>query len=157
MMYPEVRFFYCLGCDPEQPSYTFGNTIRICQTFLDKMWRDPAYDDCGVMYSNPCPSAWGDDADFDPYMCGDSLLLPRQEFDDNVTRFINVFKPPGLDDYDFVPIDDRVIDGVRVDDTPCWIARTYQNSAAGGKRTGGASWLLTAALVLLTAALPLRS
>merc|ERR1719311_233290 len=37
MMYPEVRFFYCLGCDPAQPTYTEGNTIRICQTFLDKL------------------------------------------------------------------------------------------------------------------------
>ena len=105
MMYPEVRFFYCLGCDPDQPKYTIGDTIRVCKSFLDRMWRDPACDECGVMYSNPCPAAWGDDADFDPYMCGDSLLLPRQTYNDNPTAFINVFKPPGLDDFNFVSID----------------------------------------------------
>ena len=116
MMYPEVRFFYCLGCDPDQPKYTIGDTIRVCKSFLDRMWRDPAFDECGVMYSNPCPAAWGDDADFDPYMCGDSLLLPRQTYNDNPTAFINVFKPPGLDDFNFVSIDGeaaRAHDGQR--------------------------------------------
>ena len=104
MMYPEVRFFYCLGCDPEQPKYTSGDEIRVCKSFLDRMWRDPAFEDCGVMYSNPCPSNWVD-ADFDPYQCGDTLLLPKQEYNDDVVAFINVFKPPGLDDFTFVSID----------------------------------------------------
>merc|ERR1719313_3325949 len=46
MMYPEVRYFYCLGCDPDQPQYTDAPTvpngsqqIRICKSFLDKLWR----------------------------------------------------------------------------------------------------------------------
>ena len=104
MMYPEVRFFYCLGCDPDQPKFTVGNEIRVCKSFLDRLWRDPAYEDCGVMYSNPCPSNWADE-DFDPYQCGDTLLLPKQTYNNNVTQFINVFKPPGLEDFDFVSID----------------------------------------------------
>merc|ERR1719198_2881194 len=26
MMYPELRYFYCLGCDPHQPLYTKNGT-----------------------------------------------------------------------------------------------------------------------------------
>ena len=153
MMYPEVRFFYCLGCDPHQPTYTFGDTIRICKTFTDKLWRDPAYEDCGVMYSNPCP---GENWDFDPYQCGDTLLLPKQQFNNNVTAFINVFKPPGLEDFTFVTIDDRIIDGVKVDTTPCWMADTYRSSSGAARTTGSASWAATAALVAVATALTRR-
>ena len=159
MMYPEVRFFYCLGCDPDQPSYTVGNTINICQSFLNKMWRDPSFDDCGVMYSNPCPTNWVD-ADFDPYQCGDTLLLPKvpgSMIDNNVTLFINTFKPPGLEDFDFVPVDDVTLDanGNRIDDRECWIARTYSSSAGSARPTGSASLYVTLALVALALALQL--
>jgi len=102
MMYPEVRFFYCLGCDPDEPHYRTGSTIRICQSFLDKLWRDPAYEECGVMFSNPCPdSSW----DFDPYQCGDTLQLPKQVYNNDPVAFINAFKPPGLDGITFVAVD----------------------------------------------------
>ena len=104
------------------------------------------------MYSNPCP---GDNWDFDPYMCGDTLLLPKQQFNDNVTAFINVFKPPGLEDFTFVSIDDRIIDGVKVDTTPCWIAATYSSSGAA-RQAGTASWAATAALVAVATALTRR-
>merc|ERR1719240_1497347 len=107
MRLPNV-YFYCLGCDPLQPKYTFGNHIHICKSFLDTLWRDPTYDECGVMYSNPCPSSWGDDEDFDPYQCGDTLVLPKQAYNGNVTHFINVFKPPGLEEFDFVSVGARV-------------------------------------------------
>jgi len=147
MMYPEVRFFYCLGCDPMQPHYTHGDEIRICRSFLDKLWRDPAYEDCGVMYSNPCPDAsW----DFDPYMCGDTLLLPKQHYNNNVTAFINAFKPPGLEDFTFVSIDDTIIDGARIDSTECWIARTY--SSSGATRLTTSSWVGTATFVAIAVA-----
>lgn len=145
MMYPEVRFFYCLGCDPQQPDYSVGGDIRICKSFLDKMWRDPAYEECGVMYSNPCP---GDNWDFDPYMCGDTLLLPKDHFNNNVTAFINTFKPPGLEDFNFVSIDDSTVDGVRVDPRPCWIAQKYSSSPASRRAgSGSGSWFASAALV----------
>jgi len=124
MMYPEVRYFYCLGCDPNQPEYTVTSTtpqqIRICKSFLDKLWRDPAFDECGVMYSNPCPTIFGDG--FDPYSCGDDLMLPKQSLA-NAVAFANTFKPPGLDDFDFVEIDDST------DNTPCWKAPAFQSSA----------------------------
>lgn len=149
MMYPEVRFFYCLGCDPMQPQFTTGDTIRICKSFLDKLWRDPAYEECGVMYSNPCPAAWGDDADFDPYMCGDTLLLPKSEYT-SAAEFINVFKPPGLDDFTFVEVDDSV-EGYE----PCWIARTYGTSGAARRAGVGSSWAATGAVVAAAVALQL--
>ena len=129
MMYPEVRYFYCLGCDPNQPRYTDGSNIRICKSFLDKLWRDPAYEECGVMKSNPCPSNWVDE-DMDPYMCGDTLELPKQVYDNNVTLFINAYKPPGLEDFDFVMHDDSG-DGVH----ECWSAPAFGSNSAGASRS----------------------
>ena len=150
MMYPEVRFFYCLGCDPDQPKYTVGSTLRVCKSFLERLWRDPAYEDCGVMYSNPCP---GPDWDFDPYMCGDTLLLPKQEYK-NATQFINVFKPPGLEDFDFVEIDDSLdASGNRVDPTPCWVAKVYTSSPAPRLGASGAVTAATMAIGLVLQAL----
>lgn len=56
MMYPAIRYYYCLGCDPMQPAYTNDATseIRVCKSFVDRIWRDNGkeYDDCGVMKSN---------------------------------------------------------------------------------------------------------
>lgn len=56
MMYPAIRYYYCLGCDPKQPEYTDEDKqeIRVCQSFVDRIWRDEGkeYDDCGVMKSN---------------------------------------------------------------------------------------------------------
>ena len=165
MMYPEIRFFYCLGCDPRQPDYTVSNgdgddtwdDIRVCKSFLEKLWRDPAYEECGVMYSNECPE-WPGNWDFDPYMCGDTLLLPKDHFNNNVTAFINTFKPPGLEDARFVMIDDTIDPdtGARRDSTPCWTAATFQSSSAA-RRAGSSSagWAATAAVaVAVAAALP---
>jgi len=126
MMYPHIRYFYCLGCDPLQPKYTFGDNINICKSFLDTLWRDPTYDECGVMYSNPCPSSWGDDEDFDPYQCGDTLVLPKAEYKNNVTAFINAFKPPGLDGYTFFLIDDIANPDAR---GSCWSAPAFTSDA----------------------------
>merc|ERR1719240_420780 len=107
MMYPEVRYFYCLGCDPKQPQYTNNGTIAICKSFLTKMWSDPTFDECGVMQSNECPTSWGDN-DMDPYMCGDDLILPKTQFPGptGALDFIKAYKPPGLDDFDFEEYDD---------------------------------------------------
>ena len=78
MMYPELRYFYCLGCDPDQPKYSNNATmeLKVCKKFVTKLWEDAAYEDCGVMYPNPCPENWGEDG-MDPYTCGDDLLLPK--------------------------------------------------------------------------------
>ena len=142
MMYPEVRFFYCLGCDPNQPSYTDWVTseIRVCKSFLDKLWRDPAFEECGVMQSNACPSNWADE-NMDPYMCGDDLILPKQTFNNDVVAFINAFKPPGLDDFTFVSVDDSAEGHAE-----CWNAKVYSNSAAAVGR-GSVGLALAAAAV----------
>jgi len=141
MMYPEIRFFYCMGCDPDQPKFTQENTstIYVCQSFLNKLWRDPAYDECGVMASNDCPSSWTNE-DMDPFMCGDTLVLPKNEYA-NAEEFINQFPPPGLEQYNFVAVDDSE-PGHR----DCWIAKAYQSSGAAS-RWGGS--LTAVALVVL--------
>ena len=142
MMYPEVRYFYCLGCDPNQPLYTneTSKEIRVCSSFVNKLWADPAYEDCGVMYSNACPSNWQNDG-FDPYACGDDLLLPKsQQSWEAVTgeagpatgiAFMNQFKPPGLDDYTFVE------DPGNVD---CWNAPAFKGGSGAARHTSFA-WL----------------
>lgn len=138
MMYPELRYFYCLGCDPDQPQYTNGTDIRVCKSFVDQLWSDPAYEDCGIMHSNDCPASWGDN-NFDPYTCGDDLLLPKSGESwfqitglqlDNPTGidFLNRFKPPGLYDFNFVQVDD---------DIDCWNAPAFINSGGRLECTSG--------------------
>lgn len=103
MMYPAIRYFYCLGCDPLQPNYTSPKeddptveVVRICSDFVEQaLWSNETrdqYEDCGVMKPNKCPAIM---SDFDPYTCGDDLIIPTIEFDD-ATQFMNYFKPPGV-------------------------------------------------------------
>ena len=76
------------------------------------------------MKSNPCPELWGKH-DMDPFMCGDSLELPKQVYSD-VVAFINAYKPPGLDapTTTFVMVDD-----VANPSAACWSAPSFQSSA----------------------------
>ena len=126
MIYPPIRYFYCLGCDPKQPKYTDDVTmqVKVCPAFISKLWDDyrPQFLECGVMQPNPCPwegladagvTGWGEDG-FDPYACGDDLIIPPVDDccngadggikapDGNWGGFLNKFKPPGMDDYTFV-------------------------------------------------------
>ena len=165
MMYPELRYFYCLGCDPDQPKYTvtdaavIGNgnpIIKICQSFIDRLWSDPAYEDCGVMYPNPCPTPWGDDG-MDPYTCGDDLLLPKSYASwqtigidgafnpPNGTLFLNTFKPPGLEDFDFV-----ADPGSWPND--CWDAKAFRTSGSA-RLTGVTGMAIMVLGMLIPAAL----
>ena len=126
MMYPAIRYYYCLGCDPKQPEYTDEDKqeIRVCQSFVDRIWRDEGkeYDDCGVMKSNDCPEQWGDN-DFDPYTCGDDLIIPRMfNATNTASKFLNFFKPPGIE-HTIVAVPD---DG----DLPCWTAKAFSSGAA---------------------------
>ncbi len=36
-----ARYWYCLGCDPDQPLYTDGEDIRVCKSFVDRFWANP--------------------------------------------------------------------------------------------------------------------
>jgi len=125
MMYPAIRYFYCLGCDPEEPTFrnTTDSTVRVCRSFVDRIWRDEGaeYDDCGVMKPNDCPDGFDD---FDPYTCGDDLIIPRKtEGFDSALNFMNKFKPPGMGDYSFVIAEDDDPDG-------CWTAKAFSSGAA---------------------------
>eukprot|EP01065_Artemidia_motanka_P037396 TRINITY_DN4587_c3_g1_i1.p2 TRINITY_DN4587_c3_g1~~TRINITY_DN4587_c3_g1_i1.p2 ORF type:complete len:273 (+),score=89.74 TRINITY_DN4587_c3_g1_i1:44-862(+) len=79
-LYEELRSWYCLACDPNEPRYRFRTAIgdsvnyirgvqsssvwtwRVCRSFLDKMWHGVGqtgkdggrYDMCGVKTENPC-------------------------------------------------------------------------------------------------------
>ena len=154
MMYPEVRYFYCLGCDPKQPQYTnntspgpdLDGTISICKSFLTKMWSDPTFDECGVMKSNACPTSWDND-NMDPYMCGDDLELPKSTYA-NPLAFINAYKPPGLDGFEFAEYDDT-----GVDNPPCWDPPAFRSA---GVLRGAGSSVLAAALAIAAAAVLTR-
>jgi len=130
MMYPAIRYYYCLGCDPRQPEFTDDSKgengeIRVCSSFVERIWRDGGseYDDCGVMKSNDCPIAWGDN-DFDPYTCGDDLIIPRMFNDTNTAhKFLNFFKPPGIEQT-IVEVPDDGSQGA------CWTARAFSSGAA---------------------------
>eukprot|EP00908_Phaeocystis_cordata_P013495 Transcript_24557.p1 GENE.Transcript_24557~~Transcript_24557.p1 ORF type:complete len:221 (-),score=85.33 Transcript_24557:847-1509(-) len=148
MMYPAIRYYYCLGCDPQQPEYTneSAQQIRVCKSFVDRIWRDGGkeYEECGVMKSNDCPASWGDN-DFDPYMCGDDLIIPNKEDITNTAdKFMNFFKPPGLDDYTFVEVPDD-------DPAGCWTAKAFSSPAATLSSSGSllAACLAASALLLL--------
>jgi len=120
MMYPNIRYFYCLGCDPDQPTYTDeDDNVRICEDFITKLWDDyrPQYEECGVMRSNECPEGFDD---FDPYTCGDDLIIPPHEYASGV-EFMNAFKPPGMDDFNFISDNS----------SSCWKPAFMRSSAAG--------------------------
>jgi len=167
MMYPELRYFYCLGCDPSQPYYTntTTNEIYICDDFVTDFWRDPAFDDCGVMYPNACPSNWENEG-MDPYTCGDDLLMPHSGpswegvvgttpagTDGNPTgiQFLNVFKPPGLDDFTFVVVPKTKSDCANPNPDSaypcCWTAPAFQSGAARLAGSTGLAIMLVGMLI----------
>ena len=73
----------------------------MCKSFVKELWDDNGtkFDDCGIMLQNPCDGGkqygwnqtkggWekitdedGEEVpvldDWDPYMCGDNLIIPR--------------------------------------------------------------------------------
>lgn len=133
MMYPNIRYFYCLGCDPDQPKYTdyiddedaegYPGTIRVCEDFVKKLWDDyePQYRECGVMISNDCPCDPNGLCfdNFDPYTCGDDLIIPPVEYATGI-EFMQKFAPPGLYDYTFV---------VANSTETCWQPKFMRSSA----------------------------
>ena len=144
MMYPEIRYFYCLGCDPDQPDYTNSPKmeITVCKSFVDKLWDDPAYEECGVMRGNECPPEM---ADFDPFQCGDDLVLPKNDFTSGID-FMNAYPPPGLGDFSFVEYDDGDDDNAAREGR-CWTAPAFRNSSSGSAPR--VSYWVAAAAVLI--------
>ena len=69
--------------------------ISICQDFVEQaLWHNETrrqYEECGVMKYNECPESM---SDFDPYQCGDDLVIPTI-FWSSATEFMNYMSPPG--------------------------------------------------------------
>ena len=129
MMYPNIRYFYCLGCDSKQPDFTTGDITRVCPQFVKRLWEDYAvqYKECGVMKPNACPP---DMDGFDPYTCGDDLIIPTNEYADGI-EFINAFKPPGMDDYTFVAAEAN---------QTCWEPPFMRDTSSAPRVTGVATF-----------------
>ena len=71
-----------------------------------------------------CPSAWGEDIGFDPYTCGDDLIIPRMFNKTNTAeKFLNFFKPPGIEQ-DIIEVPDDGSQGA------CWTAKAFSSGAA---------------------------
>ena len=88
-----------------------------------------------------CPPGF---EDFDPYTCGDDLIIPRKEEDfDTAYKFMNKFAPPGMDDYEFVEVDDD-------DPAGCWTAKAF---SSGTSILGSRGSLVTMACITLSAVL----
>merc|ERR1712196_230785 len=97
------------------------------------------YEPCGVMKSNDCPANWVDDG-HDPYTCGDDLIIPTKEPGyDSALAFINKFKPPGMDDYEFV---------VETNESNCWTAMAFRTSAAATRFSSYSRWATLAVSTL---------
>jgi len=179
MMYPNIRYYYCLGCDPKQAEYTEYNPnydgegsmgyVYVCEDFVKKLWTDyiPQYRECGVMQANACPEPFGD---FDPYTCGDDLVIPPVIFGESLgpagteaastaddcvdggwecpdgkmrcggIGFMNQYPPPGMYDYTFVIANES--------SKACW-QPPFMRSSAARVLSGGA----TLAVMLLGVAL----
>jgi hypothetical protein len=78
-------------------------------------------------------------------MCGDDLIIPNKEDITNTAdKFMNFFKPPGLDDYTFVEVPDD-------DPAGCWTAKAFSSPAATLSSSGSllAACLAASALLLL--------
>jgi len=82
----------------------------------------------------------------DPYTCGDDLIIPSVEYGSEanpVMAMLNQgsFKPPGLDDFTFVEVEDDDARG-------CWDAPAYRSGASRRQLAGsaGLAVLLGAAL-----------
>jgi hypothetical protein len=85
--FPDLEFFYCLGCNNKQFKYVdvAQKKIQVCSEFAKKLWDTASYYQCGLnLGSGP-------------------TIIPEFEFD-NATHFLNhaSIKPPFFDDYTVV-------------------------------------------------------
>ena len=95
---------------------TFGDVAHAAAAAA-RAWRR-ASDPPGCAPSQ-CPAGF---EDFDPYTCGDDLIIPSKEDDFNSAhKFMNKFKPPGMDDFTFIEVPDS---------EDCWTAQAFTSGAA---------------------------
>lgn len=79
--YPDLEYYYCLGCSDKQMRYVDldNKVIHVCPSFADRLWKVADYDRCGLKVP-------GGDASW-------PFVLPRSEYA-NATEFLNTIKPP---------------------------------------------------------------
>ncbi|EOD31753.1 hypothetical protein EMIHUDRAFT_112576 [Emiliania huxleyi CCMP1516] len=133
MMYPAIRYFYCLGYTRDKGDGSDTQVISICQDFVEQaLWHNETrrqYEECGVMKYNECPESM---SDFDPYQCGDDLVIPTI-FWSSATEFMNYMSPPGLYDFEFEVVPDA--DAVDESGEPtCWKPRQSECLQPGEQR-----------------------
>ena len=127
--YARLREWVCLACDPKEPQYREWDPTskrwrwRVCRSFVDRMWGTGGhqYDGCGILLQNPCDGgeqvAWNSQTGgweaatvdgekvpvldgWDPFMCGDDLIVPSKEYADG-EQFLRAIRVPGLADLGF--------------------------------------------------------
>lgn len=88
--FPNLEFFYCLGCSDQQAEFVDVDRkiVHVCPTFAKELWNDIDYDRCGL--------ALGGSSDW-------PFILPRIEYSD-ATTFLNIdgIKPPYFSGYTVV-------------------------------------------------------
>jgi len=94
-VYPLFQWI-CMACDPYVPTYQEPGdacVIRVCQSFIDKLWGDGTlYDDCGLRVAVRGPE--GTCSSYDPaqFSCGLSVQIPSTTFP-NATSFMTTVAP----------------------------------------------------------------
>ena len=107
--FPHLEFFFCLGCNPQQPNFVDveNKQIRICKGYYDQIWAASSsttgdqttdsygnnYDLCGITdtYTNNVTGVEKT-----------KVILPSNYFGNNEAAgllFLNHFKPPFFEDY----------------------------------------------------------
>ena len=85
--FPDLEFFYCLGCNNKQFQYVDvdAKKIQVCPEFAKKLWNTASYHQCGLNIGQG------------------PTVIPEFEFS-NATSFLNhaSIKPPFFEDYEVV-------------------------------------------------------
>lgn len=108
--FPELEFYYCLGCHPEQSKYIgedeFGTPIvKVCETYANQLF-EKGYSNCGLnlLVDNPLVTADNPVADWNmSFIPSDTrqVVMPHHVFE-NATEFLNAMKPPYFEGYTIV-------------------------------------------------------
>merc|ERR1711907_481088 len=89
--YPSLEYWYCLACNPDQPSFVDSSTkeVRVCQSYANKLFSGDTYDNCGLNDKNGVTIA----------------ALPSDTYN-NVSMFMSSYPPPYFSDHTFVVVND---------------------------------------------------
>lgn len=108
--YPLLEYFFCFGCHPDQPEYTYSEgsspEIRVCESFANSLF-EMDLERCGISIGieNPLVTlenpahVW----EVGHHQASDTqqVIIPNKVFA-NATAFLNAIKPPYFENYDIV-------------------------------------------------------